>query len=296
MKVGNGSNYQNTPFQTNISIDKIPSLDFNIEHISQDEYYNLVVNDNIDKNTLYILSSDNLNLYNEQIKNLGEPTDDTDATNKKYVDNLSVEIIERINDIKIPENISELSNDVGFSKITIDNKNSENLNIVHISQDKYHELVVNENIDNTSLYIVSSDSLNVYNERITNLADGISANDAVNLNQLCSAISSIYIPEIPTKVSVFENDANYTKISVDNNSTTEFGIEHISQDEYHKIVVDKTIDNNKLYIVSSDNINAYGEKIINVAEPENENDATNKKYVDEKLSEIDFKSSVYIGD
>jgi hypothetical protein len=136
----------------------------------------------------------------------------------------------------------------------------------------------------------------MYNERIINVADAISSNDAVNLNQLCSAISSINIPEIPTKVSDFENDVNYTKLSVDNNSTLEFGIEHISQEDYHKLVVDETIDNNKLYIVSSDIINVYGEKIINVAEPENENDATNKKYVDEKLNEINFKSSVYIGD
>jgi hypothetical protein len=68
----------------------------------------------------------------------------------------------------------------------------------------------------------------MYNERITNLADGISANDAVNLNQLYSAISSINIPEIPTKVSVFENDANYTKLSVDQIPTTGFNVKHVS--------------------------------------------------------------------
>ena len=33
-----------------------------------------------------------------------------------------------------------------------------------------------------TLYIVSSDALNMYGERIENVADGISANDAVNLS------------------------------------------------------------------------------------------------------------------
>jgi hypothetical protein len=60
------------------------------------------------------------------------------------------------------------------------------------------------------------------------LADGISANDAVNLNQLCSAISSIDIPEIPTKVSVFENDVGYTKLSVDQIPTNGFNVKHVS--------------------------------------------------------------------
>jgi hypothetical protein len=55
----------------------------------------------------------------------------------------------------------------------------------------------------------------MYGEQIKNVADATDLSDAVNLNQLCSAISSIDIPEIPTKVSVFENDANYVKLSVD---------------------------------------------------------------------------------
>jgi hypothetical protein len=228
MKVGNGTNYLDTPFQSNIKIDKIQQTDFNVEHISQDEYYKLVINNNISENTLYIVSSDNLNLYNEQIKNIGDPTEDTDATNKKYVDDLSVTMAEKINNVKIPKNISELSNDVGFSKILINGEDSENLNVVHISQEEYHELVNTNGVLSNTLYIVSSDSFNIYNERITNLADGISANDAVNLNQLCSAISSIDIPEIPTKVSVFENDANYTKLSVDQIPTNSFNVKHVS--------------------------------------------------------------------
>jgi hypothetical protein len=74
---------------------------------------------------------------------------------------------------------------------------------------------------------------------------------------LCSAISSI---EIPTKVSELENDSKYANISVDGEVTTEFKVQHVSQDEYHELVTSNSgIDNNTLYIVSSSNFNAYGE-------------------------------------
>jgi hypothetical protein len=90
---------------------------------------------------------------------------------------------------------------------------------------------------------------------------------------LCSAISSIDIPEIPKNISEFENDSQYAKISVDGNSTTEFIVEHISQDDYHDLVVNGKIDSNRLYIVSSDTINAYGEKITNLVDGSSANDA-----------------------
>jgi hypothetical protein len=148
-----------------------------------------------------------------------------------------------------------------------------NLEVKHISQDDYHALVKDNNVLSNIIYVVSSDEMNMYNERIINVADAISSNDAVNLNQLCSAISSIDIPEIPKNISEFENDSQYAKISVDGNSTTEFIVEHISQDDYHDLVVNGKIDSNRLYIVSSDAINAYGEKITNLADGSSANDA-----------------------
>jgi hypothetical protein len=69
-------------------------------------------------------------------------------------------------------------------KIIIDDINEEQLNIKHISQDDYHVLVKDNNVLSNTLYIVSSDSLNMYGERIENIADGISANDAATYGQL----------------------------------------------------------------------------------------------------------------
>jgi hypothetical protein len=113
------------------------------------------------------------------------------------------------------------------------------------------------------------------------LADATDIFDAVNLNQLCSAISSIDIPEIPNSISYFENDLKYTKISVDGDSSDSFEVKHVSQEEYHNLVVSENgIDKNTLYVVSSDSLNMFNEKIENLAEPELSNDAATKNYVD----------------
>jgi hypothetical protein len=57
-----------------------------------------------------------------------------------------------------------------------------NLEVRHISQDDYHALVKDNNVLSNIIYVVSSDEMNMYNERIINVADAISSNDAVNLN------------------------------------------------------------------------------------------------------------------
>ena len=40
----------------------------------------------LDKDTLYVVSSDTFSAYGEKIVNVATPADDTDAANKKYVD------------------------------------------------------------------------------------------------------------------------------------------------------------------------------------------------------------------
>jgi len=59
----------------------------------------------------------------------------------------------------------------------------------------------------------------------------------------------------------------------------------IGADDYHQLVANGgPIDENTIYIVSSDNINAYGERITQVATPKDETDAANKKYVDDTVA------------
>lgn len=171
-------------------------------------------------------------------------------------------------------------------KIYIDDNQVDKLYIKHVSQDEYYELVNSEEgALSNAIYIVSSDTLNMYGEQIKNVAAGTDLSDVVNLNQLCSAVQSIEIPEIPTKISEFENDLSLAKIKIDNQYIEEFEIKHVSKDEYYELIAnDKELLSNVLYIISNDILNAYGQKIENVADGEKDTDAVNlgqlKKYSD----------------
>ena len=199
--------------------------DLSILRVNSDEYHELVVNNQINNETLYIISSENINAYGERIENVATPISASDASNKEYVDNLSVELTEKIDGIEMPSKISELENDAKFTKVSIDGENTEDFIVKHVSQEEYHEIVNSDDgADSKTLYIVSSDALNLYGEQIKNLAPGVDLSDAVNVEQLNTAISSIDIPEIPSKVSEFENDAKYANISVDGEITTDFKV------------------------------------------------------------------------
>lgn len=45
-----------------------------------------------------------------------------------------------------------------------------------------------------------------------------------------------------------------------------------------------------LYVVSADHVNAYGQKIVNVAEPTLSSDAATKNYVDTQIAETKLTS------
>lgn len=65
-------------------------------------------------------------------------------------------------------------------------------------------------------------------------------------------------------------------ISVDGYPTNEFKFLHISQDDYHDLVLSvdgKTTDPNTLYVVSSDNMSMYGQKITDLADGKLSDDA-----------------------
>jgi hypothetical protein len=280
-----------TPFFSNVKIDEniVPTLE--VVHISQDDYHDLVSANKIDDSTLYIVSSDNLNVYGEKIINVAYPENDSDAATKKYVDDLSINLK---NDIKIPTKTSELSNDSDFttrtelnkvktatnnlsnelktkSTITIDGVKSD-LSVVHISKDDYHELVVNETIDNSTLYIVSSDNLNTYGEKITNVLSGEDDTDATNVAQVKSYINDLKT-DIDENINIL-NEFVEKKVYIDG-QYSDLSILRVNSDEYHNLVANNQVNNSILYIVSSENINAYGERIENVADGEISSDGVN---------------------
>lgn len=92
------------------------------------------------------------------------------------------------------------------NKVYIDGVSADTVNIRHISQDEYHQLVSDGDADEHTVYIVSADNFNMYDQKIVNLANGEEPNDAVNYGQLTSLSSEIYgkIGEIPDDKTVAE--------------------------------------------------------------------------------------------
>ena len=75
-------------------------------------------------------------------------------------------------------------------------------------------------------------------------------------------------------------------------NTMDLSVRYVTQDQFHGMVVGDPqyaglFETKTLYIVSSDEINAYNTRILNVAMPENDKDAANKWYVDHAAGTID---------
>ena len=73
------------------------------------------------------------------------------------------------------------------------------------------------------------------------------------------------------------------KVLIDGISATQLKVSHISDAEFHQKVLDGTLLSNEIYVVSSQNINAFDERITNVKAPELSSDAATKSYVDETV-------------
>ena len=70
---------------SNVYVDGVKA-DLSVCYMSDVDYHQLVAKDRCEANVIYVVSSDCINAYGEQVKNLATPTDPTDATTKQYVD------------------------------------------------------------------------------------------------------------------------------------------------------------------------------------------------------------------
>lgn len=245
MKLGDGRKYSETPFYQDIKIDESQISSLNILHISQSDYSKLVVEDNVLSNALYIISSDNMDMTGEQIKNLADATDLSDAVNLHQVQDAISQVNEQfsgyvpthrsINGIQLTGDLSvgtitgikmngALKGQSGIvnlgtvltahqslinyvtknelstkSSVFVDN-NQTDLNVIHIDNSEYSNIVNSDSVDSNTIYIVSSDVFNVYGEQIKNVANATDLSDAVNLGQINELIQPLN-QNIDTKVS-----------------------------------------------------------------------------------------------
>ena len=88
-------------------------------------------------------------------------------------------------------------------------------------------------------------------------------------------------------MNMFKVDGN---LSIDtsnvyvNGEKADLSICNISDIDYSKLVVEGECESNVIYVVSSDNINAYGQQLKNLAAPTDLGDAATKEYVDAQIS------------
>lgn len=68
---------------------ELSATDLSIRYVTAEKYHDLIAGPDIaefEPKTLYVVSSDQINAYNTQIKNVADPVDNRDAANKSWVE------------------------------------------------------------------------------------------------------------------------------------------------------------------------------------------------------------------
>lgn len=263
-----------TPFASDLSVVKI----------TNDDYNKLVVDGAINESALYVIADDHTSFRGQQIKDVAEPTDDNDAATKKYVDDSisnipkpdlseyykktetssSSEISDRF------DSIIKVGSYLGSDGYSL---SSSDLSVVKISEDDYMRLVTEEQQDDKVLYVVSSDNLNAKDERVINVAEPIMSSDAATKE---------YVDNLSTIVELSSYAHNHVAM-VNNNGqvySNSLSVYKITRQKYIELVNDGKESESAVYVITDPGINAYNQRISCVADPVNDTDAVNKRYVD----------------
>ena len=165
--------------------------DLSVIKLTEAEYADLLRLNGVRPNAIYVISSEYVNSYGMQVKNVAFGTDLSDAVNVEQLSNAIV--LSAGNKIYIDDRISSTS---GYS----------DLSIIRLSASEYENLPQEQRQLSNALYVVEDDTGDNHGKQIKNLAPGTDLSDAVNLEQLSDAISSI---QIPTDLSSFTNSPGY---------------------------------------------------------------------------------------
>ena len=178
--------------------------DLSVVKIDKDAYDLGVIGDTLLSNVLYILQANYVDAYGQQLKNLATPTEQSDATPKKYVDDnvavasqaLSDYIDEQVaiasEDLSdyVNDTVNVVSTDINDDlasisavvdqKINIDGLSADQLRLQHVDLNDYITLLSNDLILSNQLYVISSDFIDAYGQQVKNVAKPIELSDATN--------------------------------------------------------------------------------------------------------------------
>ena len=178
--------------------------DLSVVKIDKDAYDLSVIGDTLLSNVLYILQANYVDAYGQQLKNLATPTELSDATPKKYVDDnvavasqaLSDYIDEQVaiasEDLSnyVDDTVNVVSTDINDDlasisavvdqKINIDGLSADQLRLQHVDLNDYITLLSNDLILSNQLYVISSDFIDAYGQQVKNVAKPIELSDATN--------------------------------------------------------------------------------------------------------------------
>ena len=135
------------------------------------------------------------------------------------------------------------------------------------------------NVELCGTTLVFSFNNNAYHEPISTQLSSIIGKDYDNE----IAIIQQNISNLLSDVLDISNEIS-SKITIDDQFASQLCIRHVSQEDFYQNVVNDALCSNTFYIVSSENINAYGQQIKNVAMPQLSADAATKAYVDSQVS------------
>lgn len=109
--IQNSQNDMSSSINNKLFIDNLSAESLSIIHIGSDEFYEKIKNNEILSNQMYIVSGDHVNAYDQQIKNVAEPTLSGDAATKNYVDQISASLQAKVNDLtqKIHNSLSNIN-------------------------------------------------------------------------------------------------------------------------------------------------------------------------------------------
>ena len=192
-------------------------VDLIINKVSRSIYKQLQENSEIDQNQIYVITDSTIDAANDKIINVADPVDETDASNKRYVDQQALSVLQEA-----------LKNG---SSIYINGVKSD-LSIRNFTEDEYHALTSEERAISNMLYVVEYENLNLYGEKITNVADPEQSSDAATKNYVDSEIANLsdeYQPKGNYLTSHQSLGNYYTKTQV--NSISSYLSEQINSHE-----------------------------------------------------------------